>query len=90
MEVEISWNIDKGLVMLLDGDRVDYEDKFKRKHPSPNMAPAGTCYFARPIGSDIYSNIAIADLSYIFAWYKTVNDLGISFGKITLYNHTQH
>ncbi|XP_035829885.1 uncharacterized protein LOC106014199 isoform X2 [Aplysia californica] len=77
VEVELSWNIEQGLVLLLDGHEVDHDRKFKKK--SNKVTPTGTCYFARPIGQDVYSPIAIADLSYIFAFNKIIEDLGITF-----------
>ncbi|CAG5135635.1 unnamed protein product, partial [Candidula unifasciata] len=76
VNVELSWSIDQGLALFLDGNQADYARKFTQK--SNKVMPAGICYFGRPFGFESYSSIAMSDLTIVYAYNTIVKKFNIS------------
>lgn len=76
----LSWSMNYGLYLKLDGSRTYYDRRFKRIYST--LEAPGKCYFARPISdTDLsYSQISISDLSIIYAYYTVADELKISLG----------
>uniref|UniRef100_A0A2C9L6R6 VWFD domain-containing protein n=1 Tax=Biomphalaria glabrata TaxID=6526 RepID=A0A2C9L6R6_BIOGL len=77
VDVKLSWSVNNGLVLFLDNKLASYD--YKYKFIKYALSAPGRCYFARPLDSAFYSNIAISDVSVVFAFHTMINYLGINF-----------
>ncbi|GFN75653.1 von Willebrand factor d and egf domain-containing protein, partial [Plakobranchus ocellatus] len=77
VSIEISWSSDQGLYLLIDGAEADSDMKYIKK--TNTVSGPGYCNFAKPIRDNDFANLAIGDLSVVFASKQLVDCFNLDF-----------